>query len=330
MRALVPAALIAAALAWPVAAQQAAPAPAAPAPAGSTAGQPTLADLGVSLKALGAELQSLRSQLNASGAAGFRAAGGDSAIDRMNAMEREIARLTGETERLKNRIDRIVRDGTNRIGDIEFRLCEMEEGCDLGALTTPPLGDQAGAGPAVLEPAALGAVAAMPAADIPLTRDEKADFDAATAALQSGDFAQAALLFGSFAEAHAGSPAAPEALFLKGAALDSAGDAKAAVAAWLQAFAAAPAGPRAPDALLGLSRVAAAGRPAAAGCVYLSELTTRFPGTPQADEAARRSAAADCDALAGDPAGAAGMPVLPSDPAPGADPEAAADLADGG
>lgn len=295
--------------------------------AATTAAQPrTLADLRADLTSLGAELKSLRAELNASGAAGFQAAGGDSAIDRMNAMEREIARLTGETERLRNRIDKVVRDGTNRIGDIEFRLCEMEDGCDLGALTTPTLGDPAmgdGGGLGLgLTPGADPAV--TPQADVPLTREEKADFQAASAALAAGDFAQAAALFGAFAAAHAGSPAAPEALFLRGAALDSAGDAKGATAAWLQAFAAAPTGPRAPDALLGLSRVSAAGRPASQGCVYLDELTTRFAGTPQADEAAKRAAAAGCDPAAPD------LPVLPADPAASADPDAAADLADGG
>ena len=132
-------------LAAPVLAQEAAP-PAAAAPSGRT-----LADLRADLRAVGAELRALRAELNASGAEGFRAAGGDSAIDRMNAMEREITRLTGETERLKHRIDGVVRDGTNRIGDLEFRLCEMEDGCDLGALTTPTLGE-ADTGGGVLQP----------------------------------------------------------------------------------------------------------------------------------------------------------------------------------
>ena len=114
-----------------------------------------------------------------------------------------------------------------------------------------------------------------------------------------GDFSRAAELFGRFAETHAGSPAAAEALFLKGAALDSANDPKGAAAAWLQAFAAEPTGPRAPDTLLGLSRVSAAGRPPSEGCVYLAELTARFPGTPQAEEAGRRMVSAGCEAAQG-------------------------------
>lgn len=288
LRALVLGAALA--LTAPALAQEAAP-PAAAAPSGRT-----LADLRADLRAVGAELRALRAELNASGAQGFRAAGGDSAIDRMNAMEREITRLTGETERLKHRIDGVVRDGTNRIGDIEFRLCEMEEGCDLGALTTPTLGE-ADAGGGMLQPSLGGPAPVAP--DAPLTAEEEADLAEAREAMQAGDFTGAAELFGRFAETHAGSPAAAEALFLKGAALDSANDPKGAAAAWLQAFAAEPTGPRAPDTLLGLSRVSAAGRPPSEGCVYLAELTARFPGTPQAEEAGRRMVSAGCEAAQG-------------------------------
>ncbi|HRO14707.1 MAG TPA: tol-pal system protein [Paracoccus sp. (in: a-proteobacteria)] len=293
------------ALAVPAAAQQARAPDAA-----------TLADLRVQLKALTAGLQSLRAELTASGAAGFQAAGGDAALDRMNAMEAELSRLTGETERLKSRIERAVKDGTNRIGDIEFRLCEMEEGCDLGALTTPSLGDQAGGGSSDLRGDPGGIPAA--AATAPLTAQEQADFAKAAEAMQAGDFAKAAELYGAFAATHAGGPKAAEALFLKGAALDSVSDPKGATAAWLQAFAADPAGPHAPDALLGLSRVSAAGRPASEGCLYLMELASRFPGTPQAAEADKRMISAGCAAGAAD----VGEEMD--------DPEAAADLADGG
>lgn len=331
LRAAMLGALVGAAVATSGWAQQAA-APAVPEAAAPEARAPeapaerSLADLRAELRTLAAELKSLRAELNASGAAGFKAAGGDSAIDRMNAMERQLTRMTGETERLKNRIERIVRDGTNRVGDIEFRLCEMEDGCDLAALTTPTLGDLEGGGAVNQLPPQLAAPTA-PAPDIPLTAEEQRAFDRANAAMQAGDFPLAADLFGLFARTHAGSPAAAEALFLKGAALDSAGDPKAATAAWLSAFAAAPTGPRAPDALLGLARVSVVGKPAAEACIYLTELTTRFAGTPQADEALRRSETAGCGALADDPAP---LDTAGANPAADADPEAEADVADGG
>ena len=48
-------------------------------------------------------------------------------------MESELQRLTSKTEELENRVNRIVADGTRRIGDLEFRLVELEGG-DVGAL----------------------------------------------------------------------------------------------------------------------------------------------------------------------------------------------------
>ena len=51
----------------------------------------SLADIRAELNQLTADLQTLRAQLVASGPAGFAAAGGDSAIDRMNAMEARLA-----------------------------------------------------------------------------------------------------------------------------------------------------------------------------------------------------------------------------------------------
>ena len=282
----------------------------------------SLADIRAELNQLTSDLQSLRGQLVASGAAGFAAAGGDSAIDRMNAMEARLAQLTGQTEQLQNRIDRIVKDGTTRIGDIEFRLCEMEEGCDLGSLTTPTLGDQGGSSPmpgsdqqgALASPSAPQAV---PAATPVVTAAEKADFDRAQEVLGQGDFRRAADLFAAIAQTHAGGPLTAHALFLRGAALDAAGDLEGAGIAWLESFAANPNGPQAADALLGLSRAMSAKGGPQEGCFYLQEITSRFPGTPQAAEAEKRITATDCTALIEGDAGAM-------------DPEAAADLADEG
>ncbi|WP_062561994.1 tetratricopeptide repeat protein [Paracoccus aminovorans] len=280
----------------------------------------TLADIRAELNQLSADLQGLRGQLVASGQAGFAAAGGDSAIDRMNAMEARLAQLTGQTEQLQNRIDRVVRDGTTRIGDIEFRLCEMEEGCDLGSLTTPTLGEQGGSSlPSSDQQGAL-APARTPSAGA-ATAAEKADFDRAREVLGQGDFRRAADLFAAVAKTHAGGPLTAEALFLRGAALDSAGDLDGAGIAWLESFAANPDGPQAPDALLGLSRAMSAKGGPAEGCYYLQEITSRFPSAPQAAEAEKRMAESGCEALI---EGAADQAVEDMDP------EAAADLADGG
>jgi hypothetical protein len=54
-------------------------------------------------------------------------------LQRMDALEAEIRRLASLTEELQIRVDSVVRDGTNRVGDLEFRLCELETDCDIGA-----------------------------------------------------------------------------------------------------------------------------------------------------------------------------------------------------
>lgn len=142
----------------------------------------TLADVRKELAQLSAQLQSLRSELVASGSQGMQAAGGASALQRMDTMEASISRLTSQTEALQNRVNRVVADGTNRIGDLEFRLCELEDGCDPGSIGNAPLG---GAAPAA-DSASLTAPApnsAAPKGD--LTVNEQSDFDRAKGGARS-------------------------------------------------------------------------------------------------------------------------------------------------
>lgn len=295
--------------------------PAAP-PDSSAPAPERLADLRASLGQLSAGLQALRAELVASGAEGFQAAGGDTALDRMTAMETEIARLTGRIEALEHRITRLVRDGTNRIGDIEFRLCELDPLCDLGALTTAQMdaGVEAAGAPVggldLTPPAPPEPVAA------PTFPNEAAaaTWAEAEAALAAGDAAGAAAQFGSIADAHAGTPLAAEAIYQRGVALDAAGDAAAAAQAWLQSFSAAPAGLRAADALLGIARVLADQGKTADACVFLDDLTARFGGSPAAAEAGNRITALGC----------AAHPLPQAQVEDGSDPEAAADAAEHG
>lgn len=286
--------------------------------------EPTLADLRAQLDALRADVQGLRRELVASGAAGYQAAGGDAAIDRMNNIEQQLARVTDRTEQLQNRISRIVQDGTRRVADLEFRLCEMDENCDLAALTTQDLGGPVGGG------STRPIVPPQPGNGKAATASEKADFDAAAKVMAEGDFRRAAEMFGAVAETHAGGPLTAEALFLRGASLDSAGDSKAAAAAWLEGFAADPDGPRASESLLGIARVIADNGDPTAACLYLAEIPARFPGSPAAGEAETRMSRLACGS------NDLTMPQgsQPLDPASGEinfgaiDPESAADLAE--
>lgn len=238
----------------------------------------TLADIRTELGALAAEFNALKAELVSSGAAATGAAGGD-ALQRMDTIEATLARLTARTEEVELKLNRVVSDGTNRIGDIEYRLCEVTEGCDpatLGATST--LGGDTGAAPApVATDTGAGTTPATGGTELAVA--EQADFDRAKEVLGQGDFPGAAALFATYAQSYPGGPLVPEAHYLRGEALTKTGDTGNAARAYLDAFSAAPEGPLAPDALLKLGEGLGALGQVPEACVTLAEVGTRFPGS---------------------------------------------------
>ncbi|MBS0563952.1 MAG: tol-pal system protein YbgF [Proteobacteria bacterium] len=249
----------------------------------------TLADIRKEVDQLAAQLQSLKSELVSGGAAAMQAAGGASALDRMNTMEAELERLTSDTEKLQIRVEKVVADGTNRVGDLEFRLCELEKGCDTSKLPeTPKLGGAADAGAAAVSGgAATGgdAAAGAEAPKVELAMNEQSDFDRAKALMDKGDFAGAAAGFGTFAQNYPGGPLTGDAQFYQGEALSKTGDTAGAARAYLAAFSGAPQGPHAPAALLRLGAALGLLGQTQDACVTLNEVPSRFPQAPEAAEA---------------------------------------------
>lgn len=243
----------------------------------------SLADIRAELAVLAADIQSLRSELVGGGAGGLQAAGGATALARMDAMEAELVRLTSRTEELQNSLHRIVADGTNRIGDLEFRLCELEEGCDVSNMPiTKSLGDFVGLvpnTPAVVIQPGNGTTSAE------LAVNEQADFDRAKAALDSGDFRGAADLFAAFSQTYTGGPLTADAHYYRGDALIQLGETAKAARAYLEAFSGTPNGPRAPMALLKLGSALGVLGQSQEACVTLGEVSVRFPTAPEAIEA---------------------------------------------
>lgn len=277
----------------------------------------SLAAMRADLAVLGRSLQSLRAELVASGPSGFTAAGGTAAIGRMDAMEADIARLTGQVEEMRRRVEASIAEASSRAEDIEFRLCEVDPACDLGALTTAQIDNPAAPVDPDMTPVSTPSMATDPKA----SAVEYAAFDRAAAAQAAQNHADAAQQFATFVAEHPASPLVPEAMFLRGEALAATGDRAGAAAAWLDAFTAAPGGARAPQALLNLATAMAEAGRADDACGFFADVPVRFPGTPAALEAATRAEALNCV----DPA------VAPAtQPASGMDPEEAADLADGG
>ena len=103
----------------------------------------TLADIRAQLGSLSADFNALKSELTTSG--NIASVGGGDALQRMDAIEAELTRLTSRAEQIELKLNRVVADGTNRIGDIEYRLCEATAGCDpLNMPATAPLGGSGG------------------------------------------------------------------------------------------------------------------------------------------------------------------------------------------
>ena len=182
----------------------------------------TLADIKAELSALMAEFTALKQELVTTGAATSGAAGGD-ALQRLDAIESELVRLTAKTEAVQLKLSQVVADGTNRIGDIEFRLCELTEGCDPAALpATPELGGSADAAPATDAPVTPAPDATAAGPDMAV--NEQSDFDRAQGVLDSGDFRTAADLFTTYAATYPGGALAQKAGVRRGDGCAGGGD----------------------------------------------------------------------------------------------------------
>jgi tol-pal system protein YbgF len=249
----------------------------------------TLADIRQELTVLFVELQKLKRELSTTGSAG-QLSGGGPLLDRVNAIESEVRRLTAKTEELEFRIERVVSDGTNRVGDLEFRLCELEPGCDIAGLepgsTLGGVAPQTGGGTAP---------APAPLPEGPeLAVGERDDFERARAAFEAGDHAAAAEQLAAFLAAYPGSPLAGQAGLLRGRALEAAGQQSAAARAWLDTFSAAPEGPEAPEALFNLGRALGALGQTDEACVTLGQVAPRFPDAAVVAEAQAEMARLGC------------------------------------
>lgn len=245
----------------------------------------TLADIRQELSILFVEIQMLNRELSTTGAASGSGSGG-SVLDRVDAIEGALTGLIARTESLEFRINKIVRDGTNRIGDLEFRLVELEGG-DLSQLgeTSTLGGGVAPSGPAVSNTGSSGQMAV----------GEQLDFDTAMAALDAGNFEDAAAKFASFAETYTGGPLTGRAHFLRGEALSGLGQTAPAARAYLASFSGSPSGPNAPDALFKLGEALGQLGQTSEACATLAEVRVRFASSPVVAEAERTRLSLDCN-----------------------------------
>ena len=236
----------------------------------------TLADVRQQLEVLYASIQTLKRELSTTGAPSAGLQGG-TALERIDSIERALQRLTSRTEVLESRIERVVADGTMRIGDLEWRLVELEGG-DLAALedTTTLGGDPA---------LATSEDPSDPGHGPELAIGEKDAFELALQAYDEGDYQAAILRFDAFTQTYPEGPLSATAHLYRGLALDGIGETGKAARAYLTAFSAKPDGAEAPAALfqLGLSLNALGQR--AQACTTLGEVGIRFPGDVMVERA---------------------------------------------
>ncbi len=256
-------------------------------PVASLAQDETLADIRQQLSILYVDITRLKRELSTTGA-GATGTAGNTPLDRLNAIEAQLQNLTSKTEQLEFRVNRITVDGTNRIGDLEFRLCELEEACDIGQLgDTPSLGG-------VDNGAGVPTAAAPPTGGPALAVGEQSDFTRAQEALAAGDFRSAADLLATFAASYPGSPLSGQAQIARGKALEGLGENAAAARAYLDAFSGNPQSAEAPEALFLLGKSLGAVGQTQDACVTLAEVEVRFPGNPNVTEAQSAMAALGC------------------------------------
>ncbi len=247
----------------------------------------TLADIRQELAVLYVEIQTLNRELSTTQGAGT-SAGGTTALERLAGLEAELQRLTSKTEELEFRVGQVVRDGTNRIGSLEFRLCELEADCDISSLgDTPSLGGEEAQTPAPALPP-------LSSADTGLAAGERAEFDLAKEAFDAAEFQLASERFTSFAENYPGGPLTAEAHLLRGRSLEELGQRTDAARAYLDAFSGDTDGEFAPEALTKLGTSLGAIGQVQDACTTLAEVEIRFPGNAQVSEAQAAMASLSC------------------------------------
>lgn len=248
-------------------------------PLGANAQEDTLGQLRAEISALSSVVAELAQGLSAGSVVPPAGLEG-SVIDQLERLRGDLASLTARTEALEFRIRRVVDDASNRIGDMEFRLTELEGGDPAALPSTRPLGEAPGQTAVQDSPAQPDAATPAPM----LAAGEQMAFDAARDLLADGRLDEGVAAMSAFLETYPGSPLTAQASRLLADAQRSIGAEADAARTWLNLYMANPDGRDAPLALLELGQSLDKLDQRSEACVMFEELLTRFPDSPEALE----------------------------------------------
>jgi tol-pal system protein YbgF len=245
----------------------------------------TLADIRQELVFLNTEIQNLNRELSTTSGS-TAPTGSGSMLQRIDALELELRRITGVVENLEFRVERIVKDGTNRLGDLQFRIVELEGGDVTNLPEIPVLGG------GELPTGTSGT--SSDTTEVELAATEQSDFDRAVKAVEDEDFSGALAQFDQFLLAYPGGPLTGQAHYWRAEALAGLGDWSNAARAFLESFSGSPQGVKAPKSLyrLGVS-LAELGQTEDA-CVTLGEVELRYPTAVEVEDARTQMSALSC------------------------------------
>lgn len=253
----------------------------------------TLADIRQQLSVLNVDVMRLKRELSTTGAPGGAGQAG-TLLTRVDSIEAEMQRLTAQIEELGFRVETVVTEGTKRVNDLNFRLCELESDCDIATLDTMPRLGGAEAGAGLTAPLPVSPISPAENAGTQLAVSEQSDFDTAQLALQEERYDDAAAAFATFIETYPGSPLTAEAHLGRAKALKASSDTRESARAYLQAFSSDPEGAGAAEALTGLGVALGNLGQLNEACVTLSEVSVRFPGDPAVSDATEAMGTLGC------------------------------------
>lgn len=219
---------------------------------------------------------------------------------RLEQVNGEISRVTGELEQLEFRVRQHEQQSKQKLEDLEYRIIELEGGDpsilfqndaptqpqQQGSLVEPqqPSGGTLG----TLTTNAAGQTVAAPASNA-----EQAAFDAGVHAAQAGRQSEAKSLLEGFVSRYPDSPLAGEAYYWLGESYLAGGDYQSAASRFLDAATLYPSNAKAPDSLVRLGMTLSLLGQNQVACSTLAEVRQRYPGAAgavqQADLEARRA-----------------------------------------